>query len=206
MRGIWIDEGDRPDTPLLKRYGIDTVYMSARSDSEGVTAATFDQIRASGFKAGIYVGHLWDEDDGLTPEQSAERMNVQWLKFEGHKKLLSVMFNDETKDLSTIQRKLGRWRELRPFAQTSFSPEGFQGGLLVGIRHFLVSGRFLIVPQAYGGNMTAEEQWDTRGTTRDLTSYGWPEDLVVPFLDARHLRRGWELGNSVLFTQGRLPR
>jgi len=205
VKGIWVDEGDRPDYALLRRYGLDTVFMSARSDREGVTRETFDEIRVQGFHAGIYVGHGWDEADGLTPEQSAERMNDQWLKFGGAQKRLSVMFNDETKDLGAISRKLSRWRHLRPFVPTTYSPEGFQGGILRQIAQNLTWWRIVTVPQNYGGDMDTQ-QWDTRGTINDLVLNGFTPDLVAPFLDARYLRRGWDLGDSVLFTQARLPR
>lgn len=206
VKGIWIDEGDRPDYALLRRYGLDTVMMSARSDREGVTAATFDEIRRQGFAAGIYVGHGWDEADGLQPEQSAERMNAQWLKFGGLKKRLSVMFNDEGKNVDAVLRKITRWRQLREFAPTLYSPEGFQGGILRQIASHLTSYRVMTVPQNYGGGMTAAEQWDSRGTVYDLLLNGFASDLVIPFLDGRYLKRGWELGGAVVFTQGRLER
>lgn len=203
--GCWVDEGERPNYPLLRKYGINTVFMSARSDREGVTAKTFDEIRAQGFDAAIYVGHTWDEADGLTPEQSAERMNAQWLRFRGNVSRLYVMFNDEGKDIEQIRRKIGRWRELRPGARTFLSPEGFQGGILWQLRDFLIVRRIVMVPQNYGGNMTLEDQWDSHGTVMDLVLHGWPLDLVLPFYDARFLRRGWEVGGGFLFTQQRLP-
>lgn len=207
--GCWVDEKpahNLPIYPLLRANGINTVSMSARSDREGITAKTFDEIRAQGFDACIHVGHSWDEADGLTPEQSAERMNQQWLKFEGNKKRLLVMFNDEGKDIDHIRRKIGRWRELRPGARTFLSPEGFQGGILWQIRDFLIARRIVLVPQTYGGNMdNPAEEWDSRGTVMDLVLHGFPPELVIPFYDGRDLRRGWNLGGAFVFTQQRLP-
>ena len=53
----------------------------------------------------------------------------------------------------------------------------------------IISLKIRLCPQLYNGAMT--EVWDSLAYTRDLTKRGFPDALVSPFYDAKHLPRGW---------------
>lgn len=202
MRAIWIDEGKTPDWPKLEREQITDLYFSARYG----TKAEVDDARARGYRVGIYRARSWDE--GLAGKEWAKLLSDDVARFVGGDGRgigvqLGVQMNIEHKDEAWIKSCLLWWRLYRPLRETSWACEGFQGGWMTNIRTAFTVARVLLVPENYGGDMDKPtEQWDSDGTVQDLIDYGFPAKNVVPFHDAKYLRRGWR---GFAFTQQRLP-
>ncbi|MDQ5820008.1 MAG: hypothetical protein M3540_01015, partial [Actinomycetota bacterium] len=166
MRAIWIDEGSDPDYPRLTKHGITDLYFSPRVD-QGHPKDTVDAARAQGFTVGLYRALSWD--DTLSGKDWAKLLSGDVARFvggdgKGIGVQLGVQANVETHDMAWCAEFLRWWRLYRPLRETSWTMEGFQGGLLKDIRLQILASRVDLVPQCYGGAM---EPWDTAGTVKD---------------------------------------
>jgi hypothetical protein len=210
MRFVWTVAGDDPDIGNCKAHGVDG-YFAPLFDSL-TTSAYLRMLRDQGGGAyGLYLGHNWFPGD--SPEQLAQRVNSEYVALGvlGTR----VMFNLEEHDSEKIARVLEEWRRLQPKVNTSWSPEGMQGGWMGPVVTAPTAGALLppsyfvqrilacrvrVVPQAFVGNMARRE---SDVVLRDLTRRGFPESIVSIFYDAAQLGADWD---GYAFTEGRLPR
>jgi len=196
MRFVWTVAGDDPDIGNCKAHGVDG-YFAPLFDSL-TTSAYLRMLRDQGGGAyGLYLGHDWFPGDSA--EQLAQRVNAEYVRLNvlGTR----VMFNLEEHDPDKIARVLEEWRRLQPKVNTSWSPEGMQGGWMdsVFVARVLAC-RVRVVPQAFVGNMARRE---SDVVLRDVTRRGFPEGVVSIFYDAAQLGADWD---GYAFTEGRLPR
>ena len=212
MRYVWIDAGNDARGDLRQLYGIDGCFFDVREDR--LNAAYLEGVKAKGYAVGVYV-HVdgWEETKNLSARAAAEWMAAAVEHVVGSKRTASfpkVQFDIERHDPGFVLACLGRWRELMPKQDTSWTMEGGQGGWMGPVvkppakpSSFVQGIKALgirLVPQLYNGDMT--EVWDSLAYARDLTRRGFENARVSPFYDAAHLPVGWA---GFAFTQGRLP-
>ncbi len=206
-RFVWVDAGNDADWEKHARHQINGEYY-AGTDSPIDIARRCSESRKRGHAAGVYTAlNWWGGGEG---EEYAERTHAILQAVEDHMRDLGlrptnsfpkVQLDHESHEPDDILDMLRRWRELRPYKDTSWTFEGGQGGwmgpLFVAevIRH-----RVRLTPQLYNGEMT--EVWDALTFARDLTMRGFPDSLISPFYDAANLPVGWD---GWAFTMGTLP-
>jgi hypothetical protein len=146
---------------------------------------------------GLYLGHGWFPADSA--EELAQRVNAEYVRL--NVPGARVMFNLEEHDPDKIARVLEEWRRLQPKVNTSWSPEGMQGGWMSeAFVARVLACRVRVVPQAFAGYMARRE---SDVVLRDVTRRGFPEGVVSIFYDAAQLGVDWD---GYAFTEGRLPR
>lgn len=201
MKYAWTVAGDDPDYGQGQKHGI-TGYFFPAEDSVTTVAELQKADNTPGGKAiGVYQGAGWWDD--LSPEGIAKRMNVEVNRLTKKNMVnrgLKVQFNLEEHDPERIAATLEAWRKLRPTTNTSWSPEGMQGGWMspMFVARVLAC-RVRVVPQAFQGNM---QRVESDAVLRNLTRRGFPESSVSIFYDAAQLAPGWD---GFAFTMGRLP-
>ena len=204
MRWIWIDAGNDAAWHTLAEHGIAGEFYCGE-DPVADVARRLEASRAHGHVGGIYVAWNWaniPQDGGGFAEWTHEYVQeVEALLPVKSGSYPKVQLNHEGHDPDVILDMLHRWRQLRPTKDTSWSPEGMQGGWMSGLFAAEVKNlKIRVVPQCYNGAMT--QVWDSLAVARDLTKRGFPDALVSPFYDAAHLPEYW---SGWAFTQGRLP-
>jgi hypothetical protein len=205
MKAIWVDAGNDAAVDKLASYGIDAPYFDIRDPrvTKPYLLGVRDQLKAvSGRPAfpGVYVA--WNWYPTLSGKAFAEKVSamLEPLAKDTAPTFPGVCLNAETHDVSYIVAMLGRWRELRPKRVTSWTLEGYQGGLFdAASRIQITAANVEIQPQGYRGNM---EPFDVVDVYRNLVAHGFPPAQVTMMYDAAHLPPAWS-GSS--FTQGRLP-
>jgi hypothetical protein len=141
----------------------------------------------------------WQQFIDRSPQQIAKAVADEYnrLAIPG----LRVQFDMEEHDPDKVAEVLEAWRMIKPKVNTSWTMEAGQGGWMSpAFVARITACRVRLVPQLYNGAMT--EVWDALTYARDLTSRGFPDSIVSPFYDAKHLPRGWD---GYAFTIGRLP-
>lgn len=207
MRVVWTVAGDDPDIGNCKAHGI-TGALAPMFDT--LTTKTYVQgLKSDLGLSGLYLGHGWLP--GSSPQAIADAVNGEFKRV-GADPALRVMFNMEEHDPNFIASTLEAWRRLRPTVNTTWSPEGMQGGWMGpklrtgevpapgGFIARVLACRVRVVPQAFVGNMARRE---SDIVLRDLTQRGIPESSVSIFYDAAQLGVDWD---GFAFTEGRLPR
>lgn len=196
MRFAWTVAGDDPDWATLKRHGITGLYAPLFDSL--TTPAYLREFQQRGYVAGLYLGHNWFP--GVSAHHLAEKVNAEYVRLSKGLKDVRVMFNWEQHDPNDIAGGLERWRQLQAKVNTSWSPEGMQGGWMSpDFVQRVLACRVRVVPQAFVGNMQRRE---SDMVLRDLTRRGFPENIVSIFYDAAQLGANWD---GYAFTAGRLP-
>ena len=201
MRHVWVDAGNDADWEKLQRNGI-TGEFYAVSDPAPAVRARLEATKARRHAGGLYSAWNWIDDQAgeAYADYAAERLREivpvgrtnSWPK---------IQLDDERHEPDTILAMLRRWREHFPTQDTSWTLEAMQGGWMSeAFVKEVIALRVRVVPQCYNGSMT--EVWDVLAAARDLTKRGFPDSLITPFYDARHLPTHWD---GFAFTMGRLP-
>lgn len=208
MRVCWLNLGEAPDYPKLFRYEVEILSFDIRDPILGAIDGRhyLDTVtERMTTKPRLYIVQSWFPE--LGPEAFARKADqllkqVAWkgnpaLEFDIEK---GAPLTDSTY-VDFVVRALQEWRRIRPTRETSYTLEGFQGGLFNGRYGSVLeiaSKVSHIVPQCYQGDMTPHEA----GVVQNLVDYGFPAQKVLPFLDARITQSPWE---GWLFNQSRLP-
>ena len=205
MRAIWIDAGNNAAYHKLAEYGIDAPYFDIRDPrvTKAYLLGVRDELKAvSGRPAfpGVYAA--WNWWPALSGKAFAEKVSalLEPLAKDTAPSFPGVCLNAETHDAAYIVAMLNRWRELRKQRTTSWTLEGYQGGLFSPTQRIhIAAAKVSIQPQAYTGSM---EPFDAVDVYRNLVSWGFPPAQVEIMYDAAHLPVAW---SGACFTQGRLP-
>lgn len=201
MRFIWVDTGDNPYYEKLQANGIDGVFFDPRDPR--VTREYMLDIKSKGYKFGIYAGAGWGEL-GTTPTDYVAVVN-NWVKAlqQGVKDnaFPRVQFDLEMHDPAFILEVFRLWRAVRPWQATSWTLEGFQGGLFSPdfVRATVNDYHIRVCPQYFTGSM---KPWAQDRAFMDLVQRGFPPSLISGCYDAAILPEWWD---GYAFTQGRLP-
>ena len=200
MKAIWIDYGNDADALRLKGHGVEAPYYDIRDPR--ITKTYLQNVRAQGFKPGVYAAWAWPEVAHKSGAGFAEWVSDQLQRVAPGtgNDFPRVSLNIETHDVSYILAALKRWRELRPTRTTDWTLEGHQGGLFKPADvQAIVAANVEICPQAYTGDM---RRYESDRVVLDLVKHGFPADRIHCFYDAAQVGHWWD---GVLFTQGRLP-
>lgn len=195
MNAVWVDEGSGLDAARCRAHGITAPYFSHRE--AGVTAAYLDSVAQQGFAPGIYSAWNWRTDldgPGYAQYVSDELKRINW------KGNAPVQLDIEDHDIAGyVLPCLRRWRQLRPTRPTSWTLEGFQGGLFTGaqVAEF-VSLKIGLCVQLYDGGMNPLQH----SPILDMLMQGFPGTLLSGFYNAAALPYRW---NGWAFTQATLP-
>jgi hypothetical protein len=205
VRYLWVDGGNDAAWHLLAENGVDGEFYPGNDPIEDV-ARRLEASRARGHKGGIYVGWNWPgvptTGAGFAEWTYELVRNVEQLLPFKSTAYPKVQFNHEEHEPDKILAMIRRWRELRKTKDTSWSPEGMQGGWMSStFVQGVVAAKVRVVPQCYNGSMTLA--YDSLAVARNLTARGYPDALISPFYDAAKLPTYW---NGFAFTQGRIPR
>lgn len=199
MRAVWVDEGNGPNWDLLKKHNITWMFVSLRDPDAAKHLAA---IKGKGFRGGVYAAWGWDGYAG-SGTHFADKVHTELKRVwpQATAGFPKVQFNDELHDPLRIEQLLRRWRELRPFTDTSWTLEGMQGGWFTpSLVQAVIDTRTRVVPQCYTGPMLST---DALAAVRDLTKRGIPDAMISPMYDAKTaetpFQEGW------FFTMGRLP-
>jgi hypothetical protein len=192
MRFVWTDAGDDPAWGVGDMHGIDG-YFAPLFDS--ITPVVLEEAGDRGHVQGAYFGHHWRP--GASPAAIAAEVSAEY------KKLaipgLRIMFNLEEHDPEFVAGVLEEWRKLRPKVNTSWSPEGMQGGWMTPeFVARVLACRVRVVPQCYAGAMVRRESDVVKS---NLVRRGFPENIVSCFYDAAQLGLDWD---GYAYTMGRL--
>lgn len=207
MRALLVDEGNDPDWVKIAANGIDTVYIPLRESIPDVKRRLTESIARS-LKSGVYAAWNWPDlgfsvTDGTgfadwVDERLRELVAAGFVMTVSRPK---VQLNNERHERPVILSMLERWRQLRPKQDTSWTMEGMQGGWMTEefVKRVLAC-KVRLAPQCFNGEMT--QVWDSLANARDLTRRGFPDALVSPYYDAKHLPQYWA---GFALSQGRLP-
>jgi hypothetical protein len=199
MRFVWTDAGDDPSWSIGDMHRIDG-YFAPLFDP--LTPEVLDEAGDRGHVQGAYFGHNWRP--GVAAVDIAKEVSAEYkrLAIPG----LRVMFNLEEHDREFVTGVLEEWRRLRPKVQTSWSPEGMQGGWMdADFVSRVLACRVRVVPQGFWGKEGAiAGDWAHDMVLRDLTRRGFPEHIVSIFHDGKTLPDKRE-AEGYVFTMGRLP-
>lgn len=209
MRICWLNLGEAPDYAKMKRYGVEAPCFDIRdpvlrTQVGGRHYLDVVDEQVSG-KPRVHVVQSWYPD--LGPEAFA-RVADELLRQVGWFGNPAVELDIEkgapltdSTYVDFVRRALREWRRLRPTRETSYTLEGFQGGLFNGRYDAVVeiAGKTNhIVPQSYHGDMTPHQA----GLVQNLVDYGFPREKVRVFYDAAITQEPWD---GWLFNQSRLP-
>jgi hypothetical protein len=205
MKAIWIDAGNDAAYHKLAAAGIDAPYFDIRDPrvTKPYLLGVRDQLKAvSGRPAfpGVYAA--WNWYPTLDGAGFAEKVSalLEPIAKDTAPTFPGVCLNAETHDVSYIVAMLDRWRALRAKRTTSWTLEGYQGGLFDAVaRIHIAAAKVSIQPQAYTGAMVP---YDAIDVYRNLVVHGFPPAQVEIMYDAAHLPAAW---SGSCFTQGRLP-
>jgi hypothetical protein len=200
MRALWVDSGNDPDWVKVQAYKITHLYFDLFDPR--VRNAYLSHVKARGYGVGVYVVSNWAQvaGDGKT---FAEKVSKQLSIVAPGPDVASfpkVQLDIEQHDPVFILDALGRWRELRPKRDTSWTMESMQGGWMTpAFVTGVLACKVRVVPQYYLGDMSPVAQ-DVG--LKDLLNAGFPASIVTGFYDAAVLPREWD---GFAFTMGRLP-
>ena len=205
MRAIWVDSGNNAAYHKLAEYGIDAPYFDIRDSrvTKAYLLGARDELKAVSGRAafpGVYAAWNWWPQ--LNGRQFAEKVSAMCAPLFKNTapNFPGVCLNAETHDTGYIVAMLTRWRELHRQRVTSWTLEGYQGGLFSPVERIAIAAANVsIQPQAYRGNM---EPFDVVDVYRNLVAHGFPPAQVEIMYDAAHLPPEW---SGAAFTMGRLP-
>jgi hypothetical protein len=202
MRFVWTDAGDDPTWETGDKHGIDG-YFAPLFD-EPLSTAVIVEAGNRGHAQGAYFGHNWMS--GAAPETIVARVNTEYKRIVKVAPRLRVMFNLEEHDPDFVADVLEEWRRVQPRVNTSWSPEGMQGGWMSPeFVERVLACRVRVVPQGFWGAAGGiAGDWAHDQVLRDLTRCGFPEHVVSIFHDGKTLAQKRE-AEGFVFTMGRLP-
>lgn len=198
MRGVWIDEGNDADYAKLRAYGITNPCYAMRDPR--VTLSYLRDVRARGFTPSVYIAPNWYvvETGPEFAELVSELLETRYPRTAAG--FPQVIVDIETHDVGFITSFFTRWRQLRPTRVTSWTLEGFQGGLFAPADVEVIRQASVVVaPQTYTGEMRPQA---ADRIVIDLIAHGFPLTSLLCYYDAANLPQGWQ---GWAFTQGRLP-
>jgi len=212
MRYVWTDAGDDPSWGIGDEHDIDGYYAPLFDD---LTPSVLDEAIRRGHAHGVYFGHNWMP--GLPAEALVRQVAPVFGRLVQSRPKLRMMWNLEEHDPDFVAGVLEGWRVPFPKTNTSWSPEGMQGGWMGPVVippavpapgsfvDRILKCRVRIVPQGFwgaGGGIAGDYAHDM--VLRDLTRRGFPESIVSIFHDGKTLSQKRN-AEGFVFTMGRLP-
>jgi hypothetical protein len=195
MRFVWTDAGDDPDWGTGDRHGINGYFAPLWDD---ITEEVLHEAAQRGHNVGAYFGHNWRPN--ASAESLVTEVTDEYGRLAARLPQLRLMWNLEQHEPDYIADVLERWRKNFPKVNTSWSPEGMQGGWMSSdfVARVLAT-KTRVVPQAFVGSM---ERRESDIVLRDVVRRGFPENVVSIFYSAAQLGRDWD---GYAFRMGTLP-
>jgi hypothetical protein len=198
VRFVWTDAGDDPSWHIGDRHGVDG-YFAPLFDP--LSAEVLAEAGRRGHVQGVYFGHNWRP--ASSPLTIVREVNAEYKRLAKIAPRLRLMWNLEEHDPDFVLDLLLEWRRAQPRVQTSWSPEGMQGGWMhPEFVEGVLACRVRVVPQAFSqvGDRVVRRESDV--VKADLVRRGFPEHVVSCFYLASELGLEWD---GYAFRMGLLP-